>query len=128
MLEAALSRARRTTVTKNQNLLLGGATAYSTTCQPTGHSLRAVRALTDEALRSMSTQLELVLDDGWPVEPAGAVTPRIAVRGALQGPQRTAADGGTGLQPAVPVVRRVEQGRPSGPPTTWAACALARSR
>ena len=73
-------------------------TGYSTTRQQTGHPFRAVRAPTDEALRSMSTQLELVLDDGWPVEPTG-VAPRIAVRGALQGSQRTAADGGTGLQP-----------------------------
>ena len=38
---------------------------YSTTRQQTDHSLRAIRALTDEARRSMSTQLErLVLNDG----------------------------------------------------------------
>lgn len=94
---------------------------YSTTGQQTDHPLRAIRVLADEALRSMSMRLaRLNSDRGLPVAPARAVAARIAVPGALQGPQRTAPDGGAGLQPAVPVFRRVEQDDPVCDPSTFA--------
>ena len=80
---------------------------------PADHPLRAIRALTDEALRSLSAQLaRLVLDDGSAVDPAGAVAAGVAAASALHGPKRAAVDGGTRRQPAVPVVRRVAHGRP----------------
>ena len=45
---------------------------------PADHPLRAIRALTDEALRSMSAQLEkLLFDDGSAIDPSGAVAARI---------------------------------------------------
>ena len=87
---------------------------YSATRQQTDHPLRVVRGLTDEALRTMSTQLErLYSTTGRPSSPPEQFAARTAVPGALQGPQRTAADGRAGLQPAVPLVRRVEHGDPS---------------
>ena len=62
---------------------------YSTTRPADGPSSpRAVRALTDEALRSMSN------NDGSAVDPAGAVAARIAVPGALQAPRRTVGSSG----------------------------------
>ena len=92
---------------------------YSTDGQQTDHPLRGIRMLADEALRSMSMQVEPVFDDGSAVDSAGAVAARIAVPGAVQGLQRTASDGGAGLQPAVPVFRRVEQGDPAWDRTTF---------
>ena len=92
---------------------------YSATRQQTDHPLRVVRALTDEALRSMSTQLErLYSTTGRPSSPPEQLLRASLFQVALQGPQQTAAaaaddDGGAGLQPAVPVVRRVEHGDPS---------------
>ena len=88
---------------------------YSATRQQTDHPLRVVRALTDEALRSMSTQLErLYSTTGRPSSPPEQLLRALLFQVALQGPQQTAADGGAGLQPAVPLVRRVEHGGPSG--------------
>ena len=62
---------------------------------PADHPLRAIRALTDEALRSMSAQLaRLYSTTGRPSIPAGAVTAGVAAAGAVHGPKRAAVDGG----------------------------------
>ena len=76
---------------------------------PADHPLRAVRALTDHALQTMSRRFaSLYAKTGRPSIPPDQFTARLGVAGALHGPERTVADGGAQLQPAVPVVRRLE--------------------
>ena len=78
---------------------------------PADHPLRAVRALTDEALQTMSRPIrEAVRHDRASVDPTGAIAARFAVAGALHGAERAAAHGRAQRQPAVPVVRRAEYG------------------
>ena len=78
---------------------------------PADHPLRAVRALTDEALQTMSRRFaSLYATTGRPSIPTGAIAARFAVAGALHGAERAAAHGRAQLQPAVPVVRRAEYG------------------
>ena len=51
---------------------------------PADHPLHAIRALTDDALRSMSAQLErLYSTTGSAVDPAGAVAEGVVAAGAL---------------------------------------------
>ena len=77
---------------------------------PADHPLRAVRALTDEALQTMSRRFASLYATTGPVDPTGAIAARFAVAGALHGAERAAAHGRAQLQPAVPVVRRAEYG------------------
>ena len=78
---------------------------------PADHPLRAVRALTDEALQTMSRRFaSLYATTGRPSIPPEQLPARFAVASALHGAERAAAHGRAQLQPAVPVVRRAEYG------------------
>ena len=82
---------------------------YSATGQQTDHPLRAVRALTDEALRSMSTQLErLYSTTGRLSSPPEQLLRALLFR--VHYGVRSERLLMEGLQPAVPLVRRVEHG------------------
>ena len=55
---------------------------------PADHPLRAIRALTDDALRSMSPQFERLYSTmGSSLDPAGAVAAGVAAARALHGPE-----------------------------------------
>ena len=78
---------------------------------PADHPLRAVRALTDEALQTMSRRFaSLYATTGRPSIPPEQWLRAFAVAGALHGAERAAAHGRAQRQPAVPVVRRAEYG------------------
>ena len=100
---------------------------YSTTRQQADHPLRAVCALIYEALRLVSTLERLYSTTGRPSIPAEQLL-GIPVPGPLQGPQRTAPGGGTGLRPAVSMVRRVEYGGPGQGPDDVGSLCVERSR
>ena len=77
---------------------------------PADHPLRAVRALTDEALQTMSRRFaSLYATTGRPSIPPEQLL-RALLLGALHGAERAAAHGRAQRQPAVPVVRRAEYG------------------
>ena len=80
---------------------------------PADHPLRAVRALTDHALKTMSRRFAgLYAKTGRPSIPPEQFVAGPVAAGAVHDPERTAADGRAQLQPAVPLVRRLEYGRP----------------
>ena len=78
---------------------------------PADHPLRAVRALTDEALQTMSRRFaSLYATTGRPSIPPEQWLRALLLAGALHGAERAAAHGRAQRQPAVPVVRRAEYG------------------
>ena len=86
----------------------------SRTRQQTDHPRRAVRLLTDEALRSMSTQLErLYSTTGGPSSPPEQLLRALLFRVLYRVRSERLLMEVAGLQPAVPLVRRVEHGGPS---------------
>ena len=79
---------------------------------PADHPLRAIRRITDRALARLSPQFgQAVYQFRAAVDPAGEAVARVAAAGALHDPQRAAADGAAGLQPAVSLVRGPGHGR-----------------
>ena len=79
---------------------------------PADHPLRAIRQMTDEALRQLSPQFEAIYAKTRPaVDAAGAAAAGAAAAGALHGAQRADADRAARIQPAVSLVRRAGHGR-----------------
>ena len=79
---------------------------------PQDHPLRAIRRITDRALERLSPRFgTLYVNFGRPSIPPGEAAARAAAAGALHDPQRAAADGAAGLQPAVSLVRGARDGR-----------------
>ena len=74
---------------------------------PADHPLRAIRQMTDAALRRLSSRFALLYaQTGRPVGAAGALAARAAAAGAVLDSQRADADRAAGVQPAVSLVRR----------------------
>ena len=70
---------------------------------PADHPLRAVRALTDHALKTMSRRFAgLYAKTGRPSIPPEQLLRALLLQVAVHDPERTAADGRAQLQPAVP--------------------------
>ena len=75
---------------------------------PADDPLRAIRTLTDEALRSLSAQFERLYSTmGRPSIPPEQLLRALLLQVLYTVRSETAADGGARLQPAVPMVRRV---------------------
>ena len=80
---------------------------------PADHPLRAIRALTDEALRSMSAQLaRLYSTTGRPSIPPEQLLRALLLQVLYTVRSERLLMEESRLQPAVPVVRRVAHGRP----------------
>ena len=78
---------------------------------PADHPLRAVRALTDEALQTMSRRFaSLYATTGRPSIPPEQLLRALLLQVLYTVAERAAAHGRAQLQPAVPVVRRAEYG------------------
>ena len=79
---------------------------------PGDHPLRAIRALTDEALAALNGRFEALYSQmGRPSIPPEHLVARDAVAGVLLGSVGTDADGADRLQPVVPLVRGAADGR-----------------
>src|SRR6266542_927898 len=72
---------------------------------PQDHPLRLLRAMTDEALRDLQPRFNKLYAK------TGEIVAGAPAAGAVLGAKRTAVDGTTRLQPAVPLVRGLEHGR-----------------
>ena len=80
---------------------------------PANHPLRAVRALTDEALHTMSRRFAgLYATTGRPSIPPEQLLRALLLQVLYTVRSEPAADGRAQLQPAVPLVRGLEYGRP----------------
>ena len=78
---------------------------------PADHPLRAVRALTDEALQTMSRRFaSLYATTGRPSIPPEQLLRALLLQVLYTVRSRAAAHGRAQRQPAVPVVRRAEYG------------------
>src|SRR5438093_12259152 len=78
---------------------------------PADHPLRPIRAMVDTVLAELSPEFaKLYSPVGRPSIPPGEAVAGAAAASALQHAERTAPDGATGLQPALPLVRRTEHG------------------
>ena len=78
---------------------------------PADHPLRAVRALTDEALQTMSRRFaSLYATTGRPSIPPEQWLRALLLQVLYTGAERAAAHGRAQRQPAVPVVCRAEYG------------------
>ena len=78
---------------------------------PADHPLRAVRALTDEALQTMSRRFaSLYATTGRPSIPPEQLLRALLLQVLYNGAERAAAHGRAQLHPAGPVVRRAEYG------------------
>src|SRR5260370_18816883 len=78
---------------------------------PPDHPLRPIRAMIDGVLRELSPRFEALYAKRGRPSIAPEKLLRALVLQLLYSVQRTAVDGATGLQPAVPLVRGVEHGR-----------------
>ena len=80
---------------------------------PADHPLRAVRAPTDHALKTMSRRFAgLYAKTGRPSIPPEPLLRALLLQVLYTIRERTAAAGRAQRQPAVPLVRRLEYGRP----------------
>ena len=75
------------------------------------HPLRAIRAMVDVVLTQLSPRFDsMYAGPGPAIDSAGEAVAGTVAADAVQHPQRAFADGGDGLQLAVPLVRRPERG------------------
>src|SRR5438093_7543582 len=80
---------------------------------PQDHPVRRLRRLVDAVLSKLSRRFTAMYAHGGrpSIPPEKLLRARLAAAGALHHPQRAPADGGVGLQLAVPVVCGLEHGR-----------------
>jgi transposase len=78
---------------------------------PQGHTLRSLRAMTDEALRELQPRFDtLYAKTGRPSIAPEKLLRALLLQALYSVRQRTDVNGATGLQPAVPLVRGLEHG------------------
>src|SRR5438309_11662707 len=72
---------------------------------PQDHPLRRMRTIVDRVLEQLSPRFnQLYARAGRPVDRSGEAAASLVTAVAILGAKRAAADGATGLQPAVPLV------------------------